>query len=529
MNERLVKLNNTIFNGDTIAQAIQINLVRDRESIPNPATHFELILDFDKTEITRNNGYSKNAYIVGGVFKPEYAESALADMSTVNLINNLSYEFMGLSSSIIGNADARRANFNIIWNDEFQIYEVANKMINDAPLDPKMVEKLAASSGTMKRHFEQKLVVPKDVITLIIVYPNTPSIPLVFGYSVTNPNVNLIIDKDPECVYSSFTEKFEFYDEVMTLSKPMTIGLDTEFFKVRSVIDALKTEKIERKVDRSTGKYVYEYRSTNIFGEFSEDGSSADFYLETDDHRETYLLYDLLTDYNVNQYKFFQELIKSEKVSDEKLIEEAKLLILDLFRDNFLYNYLSMFPIVDIDIYADKANKGTYHIVNKDEMRSCNKVITLYGGKFVMIREFFNLDPLSVGDFTIALFKINKAPEMATLLVNSKIKFDYDYDGFVNMYYSGNFATKFTFEGSVSDNAKDKSNLSHSELVQKFGYHSKDVENLELHKLYNMEGDTKSLIVKFDSMFYDVNKVDQIIVRNYLGLPVNHRYIDARV
>ena len=526
MNERLVKLNNTIFNGDTIAQAIKINLVRDRESIPGPATRFELILDFDKAEITHSD-YSKKVYSPG-TFKHEYIESALSDMSTMNIINSLSYEFMGLSSTIIGNANARRANFDITWNDEFQIYEVTNKMINDAPLDPKIVEKLAASSGSVKRHFEQKLVIPKDVITVIVVYPNTSSIPLVFGYSVTNPDVNLIMTKDPECVYSSFTEKFEFYDEVLTLSKPMTIGLDTNFFKVKSVMDTFKTEKIERKVDRESGKYLYEYRSTNITGEFFEDGSSAEFYLETDDH-EVYLLYDLQTGYNVNQYKFFQELIRSEKVSDQKLIEEANLLIIDLFRDNFLCNYLSMFPIVDIDIYVDKANKGTYHIVSKDEIRGCNKVITLYGGKFVMIREFFNLDHLDVGDFTIAIFKINKAPEIATLLVNSKIKFDYDYDGFVNMYYAGDFGTKFTFEGHVSDNTKDKSIMAHSELVQKFGYCSRDVENLELHKLYNMEGSTKSLIVKFDSMFYDINKVDQIIVRNYLGLPVNYRYIDARV
>ena len=457
MNERLLKLNNTIFNGDTIAQAIQINLVRDRETIPDPATRFELILDFDKTEIVRNNGYSKNAYTLGGVFKSEYDESALADMSTMNLINNLSYEFMGLSSSIIGNADARKATFRVSWNDEFQIYEVTNKMINDSPLDPKMVEKLAASSGSLKRHFEQNLVIPKDVITLIIIYPNTSSIPLVFGYSVTNPDVNLILTKDDTCIYSSFTEKFEFYDEVKTLSKPMTIGLDTDFFKVRSVMDALKTENIERKIDRESGKHIYEYKSTNITGEFFEDGSSAEFYLETDNRTEAYLLYDLQTGYNVNQYKFFRELIKSEKLSNEKLIEEAKLLILDLLRDNFLCSWLSLVPLGDIDIYVDIANKGTYHILTKDEMRSCNKVITLYGGKFVMIREFFNLDPSAVSDFAIAIFKMNNAPAMATLLINSKVKFDYDYEGFVNMYYSGNFATKFTFEGNISDNTKDES------------------------------------------------------------------------
>lgn len=528
MNERLVKLNNAIFNGDTIAQAIQINLVRDIESIPDPATRFELVLDFDKTEIGKNM-CSNRVYGATGIFKHKYTESALHDTNSMILLNNLSYEFVGLSSSIIGNADARRASFDIIWNDEFNIYEVTNKMLNDAPLDPKMVEKLAASSGSLRRHFEQKLVIPKDVITLIIVYPNTSSIPLVFGYSVTNPDVNLILTKDDSCIYSSFTEKFEFYDEVKTLSKPMTIGLDTDFFKVRSVMDALKTEKIERKIDRESGKHIYEYRSTNITGEFFEDGSSAEFYLETDDSTESYLLYDLQTRYNVNQYKFFQELIKSEKISDEKMIEKAKLLLLDLLRDNLLCSWLSLVPLGDIDIYVDIANKGTYHILTKDEMRSCNKVITLYGGKFVMIREFFNLDTSTVGDFNIAIFKMNNAPAMATLLIHSKVKFDYDYEGFVNMYYSGNFATKFTFEGSVSDNTKDESNMGHSELVQKLGYHSKDVENLELHKLYNFEGSTKSLITKFDSMFYDVNKVDQIIIRNYLGLPVNHRYIDARV
>ena len=237
MKERLIKLNNAIFNGERSANVIQINLVRDKNSIHDPYSRFEIDLDFDKVEISRGMIFYDDPSTAGiGIFKADGDESKLADASNMYLVNKLNYIFSGLSSSIIGNADARRANFHVAWNDEFEIYEVSNNLLNNSPLDEKMVKQLAASSGSLKRHFEQKLVIPKEVITLLVVYPNTATIPLVFGYNVSCPDINLILTDDPTCIYSSFKEQFEFYDEVVTISNPMTIGLDSDYCKVKNAM-----------------------------------------------------------------------------------------------------------------------------------------------------------------------------------------------------------------------------------------------------------------------------------------------------
>jgi len=529
MKERLIKLNNTIFNGERSANVIQINLVRDKNSIHDPYSRFEIDLDFDKVEISRGMIFYDDPSTAGiGIFKADGDESKLADASNMYLVNKLNYIFSGLSSSIIGNADARRANFHVAWNDEFEIYEVSNNLLNNSPLDEKMVKQLAASSGSLKRHFEQKLVIPKEVITLLVVYPNTATIPLVFGYNVSCPDVNLILADDPTCIYSSFKEQFEFYDEVVTISNPMTIGLDSNYCKVKNAIHVLENEKIEREVDPETDQVRYIYSTDNITGMFYEDGTDAVFYLRNE--LNEYLLYDYSKNYNANQYKFFESLYKSEELHDKDSLDDFRLLLMDLFRDNFLCSYLQIMPMGEYKVYFDNKNIRTYHVWVKDEMHGCNKVITLYGGDFVMIREFYNLHPLHKGDFSLAIFKINKAPESATTVLNSKVKFDYDYDGFVDMYYSGNIGTKFAFEGNISESAKEESQFNHNEVVQKFGYHCIDVENLMMDKLYNhVVGSTVPLIKKYDSMFYPVDKIDQIIIRNYFGLPVNHRYINIRV
>ena len=523
---RLVRLNNAIFNGNNTAMVIQINMVRDKETIPDPCSRYEINLDFDKATISRGIDYADiNPNFA--LFQPIYDESRLTEDSNLMLINKLTYTYSGLSSVIIGNADIRKSDFNIAWIEDEKKYAVINNLVNDGPMDHKILDLQGASSGSVRRHFAQRLDLPNSIISLLIVYPNTVSIPLVFGYKTQNPDVSLLFSEDPDQIYSSFTEQFEFYDELVTMKKSMVIGLDTEYYKANAAVEATKNENLWVVEDEETGKQKYMYEGDHIAGYFFKDGTYAEFHLEAED--TSYILYaqTAKTKYNSNQFQFFKDLVNSEPIPyDSENAKNAKVLLMNLCADSFLFNYLQLVPLGETKIYDDECNLNTYHVLIKDEMHGCNKLITLYGGDFVMIREYYNLDPLNRGDFTVAIFKLAKSTsENAVMITNSKVKFDYDDNNFVHMVYSGAVGMKFSFNGHVQENTTEKDKLTIKDVFQKFNYSCIDVENLQFHKLHNPDAADVSLITKFDSLFYNVHRIDDIIIRNYLGLPVNHRYI----
>ena len=64
-----------------------------------------------------------------------------------------------------------------------------------------------------------------------------------------------------------------------------------------------------------------------------------------------------------------------------------------------------------------------------------------------------------------------------------------------------------------------------NDLIRSFDYHAPDLENYHQNTRYIGDDVNADIITKFDSLFYTKSKFDDIIIRNYLGLPVNPRYI----
>lgn len=517
MNFRLAKLNNTIFNGRSVATAVKVNLVRNDTSCP--ISFIKLLLNSDKEEISLSAEDNTDLYDKSCTFVDSEPNDLGKD---IYMLDNMSYNFKDIRCG------GRSAFFNAFWDKNFKFYSVTNNL-DGAPEDQDLSNDILGKDpqfkfnyASIKRHFEQKLVIPENVITLIIVYPNTLTIPLVFGYSTSKPDVNLIFnDKNDQLIYSSFEEKFGFYDEIKAFTKTNFIGLDTDFRKVNYIMDSLRYENI---AGDENDELYYKYFSSNIVGRFSKEGSDAKYYLFHDsDPGKLYLLYDQLSEYNTDQHKFLLDLLNSKEISDTKEISKVKNIIFYLISDNFFSE--SMFSI-NMKIYSDKYNKNlnnsVYHIYEKDILRDIDRVVTLFEDKFIMIREFAK----RCADYKVTLF-MAKPEGGYHMITGTDVRFssDDDLNGTI-VHYLGNFGTKFGFECYV----RNYENESEEVKTETIDYHSNDVENLFIRKRYDFQH-KKSIdsIEKFDSIIYNIDKPDEIIIRNYLGLPVNYKYITTRI
>ena len=530
--EKIAQLNSAIFNGQGVVQVVDIqmtNTVSTNKPInaKNVAKIYEIKLSDDKIEKLRDIEY------------PDAVEKALFNMNYDKIEENdesLTFKISSLSINLYDMAGRCLEDSQIPRSTTFKLQKVEtyenNKYVLDLEstvmlsMNNEMLKQYNSITGLINRHFSQKLEISENTERILIVFPNTPSIPLIYSYNNTTFDLNNLIGlENSDYQFTSFGQNFIFKDQVVTETDSTSIVLDSGFHKANSVIKLMKDEFIKEEpantIDKS--KYIYDYH--NIYGFFYKDGSKAEYHLKG--KNVDYLLYSTDKRYNANQLDLFN--IIDERVKhnsqDTKIYEKGKIMFDNVFGSSnnlILSNFIAFINIdKNLYIFEDLCNVNTYHYYLYDGCKNLDKVITIYNEEYVLIREFNLCNEEGVIACSINLLSIDENKSINTILF-SMTKYDEKRNKKYLLYKStinGNYVVNGYIEESDTDHHEQ------NDLIRSFDYHAPDLENYHQNTRYIGEDVNADIITKFDSLFYTKSQFDDIIIRNYLGLPVNPRYI----
>lgn len=520
--ERIAQLNSAIFNGLGFAQIIDIqmtNIVSINKPIDakNVVKMYKIKLSDDKVEKLRDiadKAIKKSVFNMNYDKLEENAETLTFKISSLSI--NL-YDMTG--GYIVDSSVPRRTTFTL---KKEKTYE-GNKYVLDLEsyimlsMNDEMLKQYNSVRGITKRHFSQKIEISENTERILIVFPAAPVIPLVYSYNSTTLDLNnLIGSENPDYHFTSFGQNFKFKDEITTETDSTSIVSDNGFYKVNSVIKAMKDENLKEYPD----KYAYQYK--DICGFFYKDGSDVNYYLKGKDL--TYLLYSISSKYNTNQFKFLDvitEYVKNNVSMSDANFKKANDIFDKICKNPSLMMYLNIIPIKKMHIFKDNDNPNTYHYYIEDKTRGVEKVLTIYNGEFVLLRNFCFDAGYDNFLCNINIFKI-KSNYTVDVILGSNVK---NNNGGLkeSLSYRATVNGMYAVEGLIEENRKDK--IVTNDIIRVFDYHAPDLENYHQIKQYIGEGIDTDTITKFDSLFYSSTKFDDIIIRNYLGLPINPRYI----
>lgn len=524
--ERLAKLNSAIFNGIPTAHVVEIKLRRDTSDKTDIISKYQINLDFKNAIVSR--GIDIVDDITDDEYKKLFRTSCIFDTwksitDEVEYVSDLSYSVFDVGSTVIGSSNPR-SSISHIEEDGSGLYIVNTSVQINLSMTEDMMKNYGANSGLIKRKFEQTINFPVTVKRLLVIYPNNQSLPILFAYDKDDFDINNILDNEnKDYVFTSFAENFTYNDEVVFFTPKSLIVLDSNFYKVKSMLETQDENELEEEV-KENEKVVYNYNSEYITGNFGKDGGDARYYLLGKESK--YMIYNNILNYGINVFSFRDEIKEFIDVGNDDWDDISKNQLKSLLAYKILYNYLSPYPLPKVYAVKDKfgSNINTYHYYLPESMSNMERVISIYNNEFVIVREY---EKSRFDNTEQCYFSIVKLAESGAIevIINSKIIYSRDEE-YYTLKYETMVSNKFNINGEIkmARAATISNSIKDNHMIKSFDYHSPDLENFTLQK-FCIQGNHVNLITKFDSLLYNANNLDEVIVRNYLGLPINHHHI----
>lgn len=529
--ERLAKLNSALFNGHNKAQVIQIYLERTHNlSFVKYSEHFKRFIinfDFDSATISKGDNIStltnKNKFNYNLI---KYSEVECDEEYATLRAKHMHLELTDMTSIMIKGSYPRNSNIDIIYNTNSGKYEAKLITTIHLPMTEDLIKYYKATSGLVIREFEQYLEFDENVKSILLVYPNMCTIPVLFAYDTEDIDFNKLFDKDnADYFYTSFDKQFTIKDNIRFNCPEIKLYLDYNFTKAESIIKTMD-ENIVETIDEN-GDILYKYEYGDIVGSYYLSGKDAQFFLKGE--KQNYMVYGYKENYGLNVFEFLDTLKEyidsdSTNIDTEKDFNTGYKLLKSIMMDNaFLRNYINIYPVDNIKIFKENCgpNKNTFTYYIDDDKHSMIKVITIYNEEYVAIHEYekYVSHPMCI----VSLIKIDKYKKESIVLTHSVVELE-DDNQYTSFKYNTILYNKYYTNGLVKQIKKDINDCVDSEVIKSVEYQAPDIENLH-YQTYYSDGETKELITKLDSLIYENTKLSKILIRNYLGFPVNYNYI----
>ena len=529
--ERLAKLNSALFNGHNRAQVIQIYLERTHNlSFVKYSDHFKrFIINFDFGSTIISKGDEISSLVDRNRFNYnllKYSEVECDEEYITLRARHMQLKLTDMTSILIKGSYPRNSDINIIYNNDSGKYKAKLITTITFPMTDDLIKYYNATSGLLTRQFEQCIEFDEKVKSILLVYPNMNTIPVLFAYDTEDIDFNKLFDKDnADYFYTSFDQQFTIKETIQFNTQENKLSLDHNFAKAESVIRTMDENIIET-IDEN-GDILYKYEYKDFVGSYYESGKDAQFFLKGE--KQNYMVYGYKENYGLNVFEFLDTLKKyidndSTNIDTEKDFNTGYELLKSIMTNNFLRNYIRMYPIENIKIFKENCgvNKNTFTYYIDDDIHGMIKVITIYNGEYVAIHEYQKHEshPICI----ISFIKISKDTKESDTLISSVVELE-DDDQYTYFKYYTYLCNKYYTNGLVKQIKKDINDCVDSEVIKSVEYQAPDVENLHYQTYYINEGGTKELITKLDSLIYENTNLSKILIRNYLGFPVNYNYI----
>lgn len=529
--ERLAKLNSALFNGHNRAQVIQIYLERTHNlSFVKYSDHFKrFIINFDFGSTIISKGDEISSLVDRNRFNYnllKYSEVECDEEYITLRARHMQLKLTDMTSILIKGSYPRNSDINIIYNNDSGKYKAKLITTITFPMTDDLIKYYNATSGLLTRQFEQCIEFDEKVKSILLVYPNMNTIPVLFAYDTEDIDFNKLFDKDnADYFYTSFDQQFTIKETIQFNTQENKLSLDHNFAKAESVIRTMDENIIET-IDEN-GDILYKYEYKDFVGSYYESGKDAQFFLKGE--KQNYMVYGYKENYGLNVFEFLDTLKKyidndSTNIDAEKDFNTGYELLKSIMTNNFLRNYIRMYPIENIKIFKENCgvNKNTFTYYIDDDIHGMIKVITIYNGEYVAIHEYQKHEshPICI----ISFIKISKDTKESDTLISSVVELE-DDDQYTYFKYYTYLCNKYYTNGLVKQIKKDINDCVDSEVIKSVEYQAPDVENLHYQTYYINEGGTKELITKLDSLIYENTNLSKILIRNYLGFPVNYNYI----
>lgn len=531
--EKLCKFNNAIFNGCTSAQVIEIDLVKTEfknsaTSANNYIKRYMINIDNSTSDISKGKDLKLDKDTIN-ISIPSFRNIFEDDETVERRVRGIRIKVDDMTSPIIGNAVARTTAISIGENidDKNHYYSIDLISSVNLPMTRDQLNNYGASSGIIKRRFFQNINVDNNIEAIIIILPRTSSIPLIFTFKdKQNIDLNNIFENNPSYIDTSFDKDFEFNDNIQLSTKLMNISSDKDFVKVNAILDIMPEAKIDKAKNGDNGADSYRYEDDIILGIFESNNEDyVEFFLKGKD--QNYLYYSNKENYNVSPFEFF-DVVKEYVDNGEGLDEvdyrkNARDLFQTIFNDGYLRQRLGLYPIGNINIFKEiGSNFNTYHYYIKDDMGGLERIITIYNGEYILVREYPIKSPMPCCYLT--LLKHSDSGKY-NQIINSKISLT---DDNCNISHYWNFVLdynkSYSASGLLKQNKVCTEDLVNFEVCKEIAYQSPELENF-VYQQFVEDKKLKDSVTRFDSVIYSHESLDDTILYNYLGLPVNFRYI----
>lgn len=532
--ERMAKLHNAIFNGCSTAIAVEINLKRTEFKDvtihkDNYIKKYFLYYNYNTAKLFKDESsisISPTTFYFNSSF-PEFLKEFEDEETVENKVKECMFSLQDFCGQVIGNNIHRDTDINVKFNNINNTYIINISSKVNLPMSQEQLTRYEGSiSGLIIRRFDQTIEVDANIESILFIFPCTPSIPIMYTFDDKYFDIDSLFGEEKSYIDTSFDKAFKFFDNIHVNTKPTTIGLDKNFVKVNAILERIPKAKVQKLVnglDEYNGNNNYRYEDDTIVGEFEYNtGVSVDYYLKGKNNN--YLFYSLKENYNISPFTFFntiKEYVDYSKGLDEDYRDKAKELFHIIHNDSYLFNRINIYPLSNLHIFKeDSYNFNTFHYYIKDEMHGLEKVFTIYNEDYILLREY----PIKSSSPAcyITLIKHKDDQTYAPILTSRIILEDdnmYRYLSWESVINGEKeYATKGIFKEAKSDE------LVESEVYQQFVYNAPELENLMLQNCM-IDGHINTIVTKFDSILYNHNHLDDVIVRNYLGLPINYRYI----
>lgn len=530
--EKLFKLHNAIFNGSTSAQVIEIDLDRteykDRSiNLNNYIKRYMINLDTNSATISKGEELNLDKDSIHIAF-PKFKVLLEDDETLEHKINFISLKLDDMVSPIFGNSNPRSTTFGLSeeTNEDSTLYHISLFSAINLPMSTEQLHQYNAKSGLITRKFTQSINVNYDIEAVVMILPRTSSIPLIFTFKdKQNIDFNNLFENEASYIDTSFDKGFEFSDSIQLYTSPINIKSDKDFIKIKAVEKSMPVSKVDRYIDSDRGKNIYRYEDDIIIGTFESNSSDeVEYFLKGKENN--YLYYSNKENYNICPFKFF-DIVKEyvnhgEGLNDGEYREKAKELLQMIFNDSYLYNRLNIYPISNMHIFKEiGSNYNTYHYYIKDEMNGLEMVFTIYNGDYILLREY----PIKTPSPVCYLTLMKKGDNVYSQIITSRVTLT-DDNARISYYWESAINSNYTSSGLVKQNKNDIEDLVNFEIVKEIAYTSPELENF-VYQQFVENTELKDSIRKFDSVLYNYENLDDVIIRNYLGLPVNFRYINS--
>ena len=533
--KRVASLSSAIFNGRNTAKAVKININNTGNNDKNISVTAEILLlnlDFKNGELTRATDLPFDPVNNNFIFSnsPNCSEDFLCFKYNASLQDLFLSDITSKESDFV---------MNIRSDGDFDYTAKATEKVPFTDHEASM-NKPYLNAYNM-RYLGQEGIIPGNVTTLLIIFPNASALPLIIGYIDNDIDYSkILLSEDKHCIFTNFNDNFDYKVCKYIEGLPCSFRPDSEFHKATTVIDAQKSETLKEytidPIDSDSIIERYEYDSEYIFGSLGKNSINARFFLKGKNHN--YVLMSTNEDYFTSP-----EAVKSCRGSVEIKGEERNKII-DKLLEYFNYrifiendikfiNKTSEFYSERVTVYNDDLSADVYHIIYDNDVYID---FTVFGEEYILINRLASapIDKSNIW-YDTNLIAIDVDKKDGLIISYSTALYKVSDNSYKELCYAGqrgdirfnSTINQLNTTPSMNPRKKNSPIINDAKIIKTIDYSSNEIEIFKCREILISPDNSVYAIDKFSSVLYSYNNINDIIVRNYLGLPVNVRYLTA--